>query len=79
MPGLEAMMKPIGVPTSRRKKAIKSKEEMRKMGFIQVTRTQTIIMITKKVERKVLQVSVDTQYQETALVSKPHQGQHFTK
>ena len=65
-PGLEEIMK----PSSRRKKATRSKEEMRENGFIQVTRTQTIIMIMKKVKRKVLQVSVDTQYQETALASK---------
>ena len=70
-PGLEEMMKPIMVPTSRKKKATKSKEEIRKLGFLQVTRNHTVIMITKKVERKVIQLSVDTQYQETALVSKP--------
>ena len=47
-----------------------------KIEFLQVTRTQTIIMIMKKVKRKVLQVSVDTQYHEITIVNKPWQCQY---
>ena len=78
MPGLEELTIPIMVvSTSKRKISTKSREEMMEMEILQTMRTQMIIMMTKKVEMKMLRMLMDTYYQETALTNKPLLSQQF--
>ena len=61
MPDLEELEVPIMVvTTSERKMATKSKEEKIEMEILQRTKTQMMMMVTKKVEMKTLQMLMDT-------------------
>ena len=78
MPDLEELEVPIMVvPTSERKMATKSKEEKTEMEILQTTKTQ--MLRTKKVEMKMLQMLMNTHYQETVLVNKPSLSQQFIR
>ena len=69
---LEELEVPIMVvPTSKRKMATKSKEEKMEMEILQTTKIQMMMMVTKKVEMKTLQMLMDTSCQETTLANKP--------
>ena len=70
MPDLVELEVPIRVvPTSERGMITKSKERMVETETLNMTKTQMMTMIMKKVKMRTLQMLMDTYCQETALIN----------